>query len=90
MVGQRTVAGFAVDVDVFALSFGGYYIAVAVCAGLVAGKLDGARGDFRNGSAAIVAVLTKAFGNHVATNDQEGKKGKNEKPCEAEEMSCIL
>ena len=88
--GERTVAGFAVDAGVLALALRFLNVGVAVAAGLVAGEDDGTGGDLIDGGGAIVTVLTEAFGNDKAANDEKDEKSDDEESQKAKEMTSIF
>ena len=90
MFRQRSVAGFAVHVRMFALALHIQHIGVAGFASLVAGKLHGVGGDLANGGAAIVPVLSKTLRNDVTSNNKKDNKGENKKSRKSEEMPGIL
>ena len=71
------MAGFAVDVGVFALRFHIQNVGVTGFAGLMSGKFDGMRGDLADSGAAIVPVLAKALWNDVVARHQEHQEGED-------------
>lgn len=87
---ESPVTGLAVYMRVLPFAFGIGYIAVAGFAGFVAGELYRMSGDVCDGVAAVVAVLTEAFGNDIASDDEKDDEGQNKEPREAEQMPCIL
>jgi len=90
MVGQRSMASFAVHVRMFAAVLLFRYVGVAGLASFVAGKLDRTRRDFADGIPAVVPILPEAFGHLKSAYHQKGQKGKNEKSGKPEKMSCML
>lgn len=84
MLGKRSMARLAVHVRVLAFALHIEYVAVAGLARLVTGKLHGTRGYLTDRIAAIVAVLSEAFRNHVTSDYKKDNEGEDEEPRESE------
>ena len=87
VVGQRTVAGFAIDVGVLAGLLGVEDVRVAGLAALVAGEVDGLGCDLGYGCAAIVAILSERLGDDEVANHEKHHKGDDEQESESEKMT---
>ena len=74
MTGQRTVAGFAGDVGVFACGAGLGFVVVAHDAGVLAGIRDGVLAHEVERTGAVVPVLAKGLGNDGAADDEEKRQ----------------
>lgn len=89
MLGERTVAGFAVDVGVHPRGFGLRDIGMAGFAGLMTGEVEGFGRDFCDGCAAVVPVLSEAVRDDRGANDYEGQRAGEIDSGQTEEMSRI-
>lgn len=90
MIRERSVASFAVHMNVFAMVLGIGDIGVAFFARLVARKFHLPGGDVVNGRSAIVAVLTERFGNYESANAQKHKESQYKESREPEEVPSIF
>ena len=90
VLGQRSVAGLAVNVRVLAIFFLFQDVGMAPFAGLVSRKIHWPRGDFRQCGAAIVPILSETFWNQKSPEDQKQEDARNEDSCQSKKMSRIL
>lgn len=81
---QRPVARLAIHVRMLALALHIEHVAMAGFAGLMTGKLHRTGRNLTDRIAAIVAVLSEAFGNHVTSDDKKDNEGENKEPRESE------
>lgn len=81
MFRERSVARFAIYVRVPAVFLLVKNVGVAGFASLMAGEVDGTGSDVGQRIPAIVAVLSKAFGNHQAADSHENEHAKQEDGC---------
>ncbi len=68
---ERSVAGFAVDADMFSLILHSDDIGMASLAGFVTGKSNWPRRDLREGGAAIETILSKTTWDDSRAQDDE-------------------
>jgi hypothetical protein len=71
VLGERTVAGFAVHARVFPSLLHLQHVAMAIFTGVVTGIRDRLRRKFSQRISPIVAVLSKALGNEVRSQQQK-------------------
>ena len=90
MLGERPMARFAVDVGMDAFRFGIGDIGMAALAGLVAGVSNGARRDFGDGVATVVAIAPETFRNEGAAKNQEQDHSQEENTSHAKQVSDVL
>ena len=90
MLGQRSVAGFTVDVCVLAISFLFENVGMAGFARLVPSKIERAGCYFRKSITPIVPVLSEAFGDQKSSNDQEQEDPQHKDSRQAKKMSRIF
>jgi len=84
---ERAMAGFAIHVDVFAMTLGLGDIGMAGFARLVARVVDRTRGDFIEGRTAIMAVFTECLGNQCSTHGKKSDEDSEENSSQPEEMA---
>ena len=84
VLGQRSVAGFAVHMRMLTFAFHIEDIGVAGFACLVTGEFHRASRNLPDCSAAVVPILPKARWNHEMSNDKEDDEGENEESRESE------
>ena len=90
VLGERAVAGLAVDARVLARLLHGHLVAVAVFTGLVTGIVHWFGGKLGQRIAAIVAILSKALGNKVCPNQNEHQQHHREHYRQPDQMFGIL
>ncbi len=90
MLGQRAMAGFAVDARVFAGFLQFQDISVTVFTGLVSGEARFASRKFFQRVAAIVTVFSETFGNEVCPKREEDDNSKEEDGGEPQKMLDIF
>jgi hypothetical protein len=90
VLGERSMAGFAVDVCVLAGLLGIQDVGMAGLAGLMSGEVDWAGGDLGDGGAAIVAILAETLGHDEMPDYEKHEEEEYEQKCEPEKMSCIF
>jgi len=90
MLGQRAVAGLAVDVGMDTFRFRISNIRVTALAGLVTGEGDGTRGNLREGVTPIVAVAPETFGNESTAKGEEQDEADEENGSHAKEVRDIF
>ncbi|HVZ16001.1 MAG TPA: hypothetical protein VG897_02705 [Terriglobales bacterium] len=79
VIGLRTMAGFAMNPRVFAGLFSFDNVAVAVFTDFLAGKLDRLMGNFRQGIATVVSVLSEALRHECGAKDKkDGQSGEKD------------
>jgi hypothetical protein len=71
---QRTMAGFAGDVGVFAGGAGSGLFVVAHRAGILPGKGDGVAANEFERARSVMAVFSECFGDNGATYDQKDRQ----------------
>lgn len=86
MLRLGSVAGFAVDVGVFAGFFHVQDVGVTCLTSVMTGVVDGVGGDFADGGGAVVSILAKTGRHYKAANHPEGKKRNHKKRGEAKQM----
>jgi hypothetical protein len=84
------MAGFAVHMRMLALALCVGYVTVAGLAGLVSGKLHRSSTDLSDGVAAVVPILPKALGNHVASDHKKDNESEDEQSRETKQMPGIF
>jgi len=90
MLGQGPVACLTVDVGMDALCLGVGLFRMTVPARLVAGIVNGPRGDFGKGIAAKMAIATEAFWNESTAKNEEENQADCEYGGHAEKMADVL
>ncbi len=90
MLGQRSVAGLAIDVGVLTLGFLVEDVRVTGFAALVAGEVHWPGGNFGNSISAIVSVLSETLWDEKTTDEQKEEQAGKEDSSQAKEMSCVL
>ena len=90
VLGQRSVAGFAIHVRVLAIFFLFQDVGMAAFASLVPREIHWPDCDFRQCVAAIVPILSKTFWDQKTTEDQEQEDARDEDSRQSKKMSRIL
>ncbi len=91
MLGQRSVAGFAIHVRVLAILLLLKDVGMAGFAGLVAGEIHGPGRDFRHCVAAVVPILARNFlGPETRGAAGNRRMPAANTPAKSKKMSCIL
>lgn len=90
MFGQRTVAGFAGDVRMFAGGAELRLVVVAHHAGILAGVARGAGADQVEGPRPVMAELAEVLWNDGSPNHQKGPHGGYQDQCRADEVSPFM
>ena len=90
VLGERPVAGLAVDLSVDTVSFGVGYIGVTALADLVTGIGDRARSDLRQGVAPVVTVLAKTLREESAAQDDKENQANEENRGHAKQMRDVF
>lgn len=90
MLGLGSMTGFARDDYVAALLFLIDHVGMTGLAGFVAGKGDGAGRGLGDGSATVVPILAKAFGDDGGAQDDEGNHGDGYHSRDTDEMFDVL
>ena len=90
VLGQRAMAGFAVDAHMLARFLYGQHVAVTVFTGLVTGKDDWFGSKLGQRGAAIVAILSKALGNKVCPDQQKHHDHDRTRYRQLDEMSGVF
>ena len=78
MIGQRSVASFAIDVGVLAIFFLVKDVGMASLACFMACKVYGQCGDFAYRIPAVVPILSETFWDQETANDQEREEAHGE------------
>jgi len=89
VAGQRPVAGFTVDPGVLAVLFCVENIGATGFTGLVTGKGGRSVGNFSEGIAAVVPVLSEAVRDHEAASDEKQDQADGENRRQAEQVAGI-
>src|ERR1700756_5520970 len=84
------MAGLAIQVRVFASALLFQHICMASFASLMAGKIDGPRGDFGDCVSAVVAVLPKAFAHKKSAKAEEQEQADEENCRHPEQMPSVF
>jgi hypothetical protein len=90
VLGQRSVAGFAIHLRMLTEVFLVKDVDMAGLAGLMAGEFNRPGRDFGHCISAVVPVLSKTFRDQETTDKQEYKETEHENPSQAEKMPCIF
>ena len=90
MLGQRSMARFAIHVRVLAIFFLFEDVGMAAFAALVPGEIDRPGCDFRQCIAAIVPILSKTFWDQKTTEDQEQEDARDEDSRQSKKMSRVF
>jgi hypothetical protein len=87
--GERAVTGFAGDVGVFAGGADGGFGIVARAADVLSGVLDGLGSGHGEVSGAVVAILSKSFGDDRGADHKKQDQTQNQDHRGADQMACI-
>ena len=90
VLGQRSVAGFAVDVRVLAVLLRVQNVRVAGFARIVAREVDGTGGHLRDRVPAVVPIFPKALRDNKVPDYEKYDEKEYEQKTEPEKMSCIF
>jgi hypothetical protein len=90
MPGERSMARFTVHVRMLAFALHVEHVAVTGFTGPVSGEFDRMGRNLADRIAAIVAVLSEAFRDHVTSDDKENNESENKESRESEEMPYIF
>ena len=90
VIGQRTVAGFAVHARVLARLLERGHVVVTVLTNFVPGEFRGVSRNFGKGVTAKVAVLAETTGHKHEAKCQKGDHTREEYRCNPEEVFEVL
>ena len=90
VLSQRTVAGFAVDANMFADSLLFKYVAVTGFAGLVTSIVRSATGGLVDRIPTVMAILSETLGHHIATQCHKGQPSNNENSSQSKKMPGVF
>lgn len=90
MIGERSMAGFAMDIGMLACLLYLENVGMTGFARLMTCEVDGTGGNLSNGGSTVVAIFAEALRNNKATDHQKEYEANDEQKSKPEKMSCIL
>ena len=89
VLGLRPVAGFAIHMRVLAIFLLIEHVCMAAFAGVMAGIINGPRGNFRERVPAVVPVFAETLRYQKSPDNQKEEHAGGEYARQTEKMSCI-
>ncbi len=78
MIGERSMAGFAMDIGMLAFLLYLENVGMAGFTRLMTCKVDGTGGNLSNGGSTVVAIFAEALRNNEVTDDQKDYEADDE------------
>ncbi len=89
MIGEGTMAGFAIDVGMLACLLDLEDVGMTGFACLMTREVDGTSGNLSNGGATVVTVFAEALRHNEMTDHQKDREADDEQKSKPEKMSRI-
>jgi hypothetical protein len=89
MMGERSMAGFAMDVGMLACLLDLENVGMTGFARLMTREVDGTGGNLSNGGSTVVTVFAEALRNNEVTDDQKDYEANDEQKSKPEKMSRV-